>query len=748
MAARDVINEQQRLIALQSYQILDTASEPEYDDIAQIAAQICGTPIALVSLVDASRQWFKAAIGLDARQTPRGIAFCAHAIEQTETFIVEDASQDPRFTNNPLVTDDPNLRFYAGVPLVTPDGHPLGTLCVLDRTAKKLTPRQEISLRALARQVVRLLELRRFILQQRIERQQHEHQMAETHVNLQYRVEERTAERDAARLNESQVRTDAERVNIALAAGTIVGIWDWDLVNDQFTVDEAFARSVGLDSERCRAGIPLPEIFELAHPDDQAGLSQAVSAALQHGGRYAHEYRIRRYDGTYRWIEANGHVELGADDAARRFSGVLLDVEERRALRTERDRANAELRAINETLEQRINERAEEFKSVEEALRQSQKMEAVGQLTGGLAHDFNNLLAGISGSLELVQLRLSQGRLKDIEKYVVAAQGAAKRASALTHRLLAFSRRQTLSPKATDVDQLIMGMLDLIQRTAGPSIQVRNSCAPGLWRALVDPSQLENALLNLCINSRDAMPRGGKITIETGNCTIDCGAAKQLELPEGQYLSLRVSDTGVGMSPAVIAKAFDPFFTTKPTGEGTGLGLSMIYGFAKQSGGQARIDSEVNRGTTVCLYLPRHRGRAELEVEALKPIAAPAAALGETILIVDDEPTVRMLISDVLTDLGYTVIEAADGAGGLRVLQSDIRIDLLITDVGLPGGINGRQMADAARVNRPDLKVLFITGFAENALLTEGQLEQGMAVLTKPFAVETLTARTRELIVA
>ncbi|KMO44446.1 histidine kinase [Methylobacterium tarhaniae] len=423
-------------------------------------------------------------------------------------------------------------------------------------------------------------------------------------------------------------------------------------------------------------------------------------------------------------------------------------------------RIQDEIRRLNASLEARVEDRTrdlrqaaeslrqagEERARMEEVLRQSQKMEAVGQLTGGLAHDFNNLLAGISGSLELIETRIGQGRSKDVAKYIAAAQGASKRAAALTHRLLAFSRRQTLAPKAVDANRLVDGMLDLIQRTVGPGIDLRHRGADDLWPALVDPSQLENSLLNLCINARDAMPEGGRIVIETENRWVDRRQAEALDVPEGQYLSLCVSDTGTGMPPEVVARAFDPFFTTKPMGEGTGLGLSMIYGFAKQSGGQVRIVSEVGAGTTVCLYLPRHRGEADAEGPdpGKRPMAHAEA--GETVLIVDDEPTVRMLVADVLNDLGYTAVEAADGAGGLRVLQSDARVDLLVTDVGLPGGMNGRQMADAARVGRPDLKVLFITGFAETTLLGNGQLEPGMAVLTKPFAVEALAARIREMI--
>ena len=396
-----------------------------------------------------------------------------------------------------------------------------------------------------------------------------------------------------------------------------------------------------------------------------------------------------------------------------------------------------------------VTERLEEqerLRDAEAALRQSQKMDAVGQLTGGIAHDFNNLLAGISGSLELMQTRIKQGRLSDVERYMTAAQGAARRAAALTHRLLAFSRRQTLDPKPTNVNALVLGMEELIQRTVGPAVHVEVVGASGLWTALVDPPQLENALLNLCINARDAMPDGGRMIIETANKWLDERAARKHDIPAGQYLSLCVTDTGSGMTEDVLAKAFDPFFTTKPIGAGTGLGLSMIYGFAKQSGGQVRIYTEVGQGTTVCIYLPRHLGEAD-DADPLDALPSPERAeQGETVLVVDDEPTVRMLVTEVLEDLGYVAIEVADSAAGLKVLQSDVRIDLLVTDVGLPGGMNGRQMADAGRVVRPKLKVLFITGYAENAVLSSGHLEHGMAVLTKPFVVETLAARIREMI--
>jgi nitrogen-specific signal transduction histidine kinase len=382
--------------------------------------------------------------------------------------------------------------------------------------------------------------------------------------------------------------------------------------------------------------------------------------------------------------------------------------------------------------------------SLEEQLRQAQKMEAVGQLTGGIAHDFNNLLQGITGSLDRVQYRLAEGRTSDVDRFLKAAIESANRAAALTHRLLAFSRRQTLDPKALDANKLIGGMEDLIRRTMGPNVSVEVVGAGGLWPVRVDPSQLENSLLNLCINARDAMPEGGKLTIETANKWLDERAAKDRELPPGQYVSLCVTDTGTGMAPEVIARAFDPFFTTKPLGQGTGLGLSMIYGFVRQSGGQVRIYSEAEQGTTMCLYFPRYLGT--LEEEAPEAGEMMERGFGETVLVVDDEPTVRMLITEVLSESYYNIVEAGDGPSALKILETKRRIDLMITDVGLPGGMNGRQVADAARVMRKDLKVLFITGYAENAAVGNGQLDPGMQILAKPFAMSTLANKVREMI--
>jgi signal transduction histidine kinase len=423
---------------------------------------------------------------------------------------------------------------------------------------------------------------------------------------------------------------------------------------------------------------------------------------------------------------------------------ALIEAQEQAAERLEALVAERtqELEKANEDLKSQMTER----ERVEASLRQSQKMEAVGQLTGGLAHDFNNLLTGISGSLELTRARLSQGKADSVDRYITTAQEAVKRAAALTHRLLAFSRRQALEPKPTNVNRLVTGMEELIRRTVGPAIHVEVVGAGGLWSTLVDSNQLENALLNLCLNARDAMPQGGRLTIETANRWLDERGARDLDIAPGQYISLCVTDTGTGMEPDVAAHAFDPFFTTKPLGQGTGLGLSMIYGFARQSGGQIRIYSEVGKGTTMCLYLPRHDDDPNFNDAANFPEASESLGDGEVVLVIDDEPSIRMLITDVLSDTGYSVLEASDGPAGLRVLQSAARIDLLITDVGLPGGMNGRQVADAARSLRPDLRVLFITGYAENALMGNGHLEKGMHVLAKPFEVERLASKIRELV--
>ncbi|AZE84020.1 Sensory box histidine kinase/response regulator [Pseudomonas orientalis] len=398
-----------------------------------------------------------------------------------------------------------------------------------------------------------------------------------------------------------------------------------------------------------------------------------------------------------------------------------------------------------ETLEQQVEERTAQLRSNEEALRQSQKMEAVGQLTGGIAHDFNNMLTGIIGSLELLRRRVARGKLDDLDSLIDLGVTSANRAAGLTHRLLAFSRRQSLDPKPVQINQLVTSMGELLQRSINESICLQMRLSDSLWTAEADPNQLESALLNLVINARDAMPSGGSLTVETTNRHLDSVfTAAYGTLSPGDYVELSVSDTGCGIPESVMGRVFDPFFTTKPIGQGTGLGLSMIYGFARQSRGHVTLHSEVGIGTTVSLFLPRFVGEFVADA-VVNPAMLPFANDGETVLIVEDDPAVRVLVSAVLKELGYAFVEAGDATTAVPIIESDQRIDLLISDVGLPG-MNGRQLAEIGRQLRPELKVLFITGYAEHAAVRGGFLDPGMQLITKPFTFDLLTAKVREMI--
>jgi PAS domain S-box-containing protein len=432
-----------------------------------------------------------------------------------------------------------------------------------------------------------------------------------------------------------------------------------------------------------------------------------------------------------------------------REAAIALDnVRLSRAARTEieeRTRAQEALGKLNATLEQQVAERTEQLRRNEEALRQSQKMEVVGQLTGGVAHDFNNLLQIIMGNLDILR-RASSDTSPRVTRALETAVKGAKRAASLTQRLLAFSRRQPLNPKPIDVNSLVSGMSDLLHRTLGEVTEVLTVHGAGLWRVEADPTELESAILNLALNARDAMPQGGRLTIETSNTEIDRNySAMNSEVLPGQYVAIAVSDTGTGMSAEAMARAFEPFFTTKPVGEGTGLGLSQVYGFVKQSGGHVKLYSELGQGTCVRLYLPRFTAPSQIELpEDVE--AAPASAGEETILVVEDDDEVRAYSVEILRELGYRVIEAHDGPSALRLLERQSRVDLLFTDVVLPGGMTGAQVGAQARGARPLLKILFTTGYARNAIVHHGRLDKGVQLITKPFTMSDLATRVRDIL--
>jgi PAS domain S-box-containing protein len=429
-----------------------------------------------------------------------------------------------------------------------------------------------------------------------------------------------------------------------------------------------------------------------------------------------------------------------AIDNARLYEAAQREIGERRL-------AQEALRELNQSLEARVAAAIAEREHAEEALRQSQKMEAVGQLTGGIAHDFNNLLTVIAGNIDIARRHLGEAGEGRVLRALGNAQIGAERAAVLTQRLLAFSRRQPLNPRPVDANKLVTGMGELLHRTLGETIEVETVLAAGLWRVEADPNQLENAILNLAVNARDAMPDGGKLTIETANTHLDRGyAARHAGVTAGQYVAICVSDIGSGMDADTLERAFEPFFTTKEVGKGTGLGLSMVYGFVKQSGGHLKIYSEEGEGTTVRIYLPRLIGEAA-DAEDRPDEAVPEGSREETILVCEDDDDVRAYTVEVLRELGYRVLEAHDGPSALRLLErQEGNVDLLFTDVVLPSGMTGAVLAQEARARRPELKILFTTGYARNAIVHHGRLDPGVELITKPFAYADLAARVRDML--
>ena len=546
---------------------------------------------------------------------------------------------------------------------------------------------------------------------------------------------------EAVRSSEAVAREQAERVQLALDAGAIIGTWVWDIPNDRLVGDERFARSFSLSPEECRAGLPLAKVMQSIHGEDQPDVARSIADALQSGGSYRCEYRVRQQDGSYRWVEANGRVDLGLAGAPLRFPGILIDVDHRRAIETA-------LREMNEDLEHRVQSAIAERESAEEALRQAQKMEALGQLTGGIAHDFNNLLTIVIGNVDMARRALTNSEFSRAGRAIDNAQRGAERAAALTQRLLAFSRRQPLAPKPIDVDRLVAGMGDLLHRALGEIVELETVWTAGLWKVEADPNQLEAMILNLAVNARDAMPEGGKLTIETANVRLDEQyAGAHAEVAPGNYVLLAVTDTGHGMSREVLSKALDPFFTTKEIGRGTGLGLSMAYGFVKQSGGHLKIYSEEGQGTTVKIYLPRLL-RVDDAADEAESGPVDRIKRDRSILVVEDDDDVRTYTVEILRELGYRVLEAHDGPSALRLIERQDRpIDLMFTDVVMPG-MSGRELAQRARAVQPDLKIIYTSGYAHDAIVHGGRLDAGVELIAKPFTFQALAEKVVDVLEA
>ena len=470
----------------------------------------------------------------------------------------------------------------------------------------------------------------------------------------------------------------------------------------------------------------------LVHPDDIGAAALAWATAREHVTPYEAEFRLRRFDGAYRWHIARAVPIRDSSGAVDCWIGTNTDIEDQKA-------AEARLAALAETLEQRVEQRTSELNKTQEALRQSQKMEAIGNLTGGVAHDFNNLLQVISGNLQLLAKDIAGN--DRAERRVSNALAGVSRGSKLASQLLAFGRRAALEPKVVNIGRFVSGVDEMLRRAIGEGVEIETIIAGGLWNTFIDPAQIENALLNLSLNARDAMDGTGKLTIEAGNAVLDDEYVRNHDITAGQYVMLAVTDTGSGMSPEIMAQVFEPFFSTKPEGKGTGLGLSMVYGFVKQSGGHIRIYSEVGSGTTIKLYLPR----AHQSEDVLVPLsAAPISGGPETILVAEDDAEVRSTVVETLKELGYRVLTANDAASALAVIESGVTIDLLFTDVVMPGTLKSPELARKAKERLPGVAVLFTSGYTENAIVHGGRLDVGVELLSKPYSREMLARKVRQ----
>lgn len=801
-------DEEARLQALRRYEILDTAAQPEFDDIILLAAHICGTPTALITFLDERRQWFKAKIGLSESETPRDIAFCAHGILQTEIFIVADAQLDPRFANNPLVIGEPKIRFYAGVPLIMPDGHALGMLSVVDQTPRELNLAQKAALQALGRQVVAQLELRRGLIETRKTVAQLEVTKEELKGKTAFLEALTNSSIDGIMVVDQQNKKILQNQRTAELYRIPPAIADGDDYQKQLSWVANMTRNPGEFLQRVHELYARPDEISRDEIELKDGtiLDRYSSPVIGHDGNYYGRIwtfrditeRKRSEDSlrllgsaveqskesimiTSAELELPGPTILFVNPAFIKMTGYtaaeVIGKNPRLLQGPNTDRAV--LRRLRENLTQgevfageTINYRKDqkefnlewqvaplrnpqgtithfmaiqrditERKRFEARLFQSQKMETVGKLAGGIAHEFNSILTAIIGQSELLLSDLPAG--SPFARNVAEISKAASRAATLTQQLLAYGRKQFLQTETLNLNVVLRQLKEMFEHIMGGNTQIKIIPDEGLKSIKADAGQIEQVILNLVVNAHEAMPNGGKLTLETANVSFNQESVGNYpELKPGDYVMLAISDTGTGMSAEVKARAFEPFFSTKTVGQGTGLGLSTCYGIAKQSGGHISIYSEPGRGTTFKIYLPQTGPPDEIIPPRSGPMDLPRGT--ETILVVEDDPSLRDMVATLLRRLGYTVLTAADGIQALKLKQeaSTGHIDLLFTDMVLPH-MSGKELAERMLASFPHTKILFTSAYTAGVIEQLDAFGKGVTLLPKPFTPSALALKVR-----
>ncbi len=798
-------NEPERLASLLKLEVMDTPAESAFDEIAELAARFCEAPTAVVTLIDANRQWFKARFNITLRETARELAFCAHTIAQRDVMEIADSRQDPRFADNPLVTGEPKIRFYAGAPLVMPDGHAVGSLAVIDYVPRQLRDDQRATLKALANQVVaqltlgkslsdirrssdreisrrerrlralfestlegiieidrenRILELNpaaeRMFGRTRQEvigldaaelmvpprlRAQNRRELSSYLTTEEARVHGIRTETVAQRADgsefpvevtvtrlgqdqvlfvafvrdlseqqrtESELRTSIERFELVARATNDV-IWDWDLRTNALWWSESFPARYGYRPEDITPDIE--SWLDRIHPDDRPAIDGSIHRAIDSAGEYwTGEYRFRRGDGAYAIVLDRGYVTRDSDGQPLRMIGLMMDVTERRRL--------------------------------EEQLLRSQKMDAIGQLSSGIAHDFNNLLTIIQCNAFLLD-RSGHADIKEATRDVLAAT---ERAVSLTRQLLLVSSKQRVRPQTIHMQDVVGSMMQMLERVLGASIQLRSAFDPAVPKISADVSMLEQVLLNLVVNARQAMPSGGILSIKTTLVTENRADRRHgLDVVPGTYACLTVRDTGLGISTDVLPQIFEPFFTTKEAGAGTGLGLSTVYGIVKQHGGWLDVTSEQGRGTSFVIALPVPTSPAPPQVvPTFRSDELPTGT--ETILLVEDDPLLRSRVSSLLQSCGYTVVEAPSAVRALDLWhEHQGKFDLLLTDIVMTDGLSGRELAIRLRMESASLPVLYTSGYMPAPTANETLIE-GVNFVEKPYPPSKLLQVVRQIL--